>query len=229
MTELAASNYKTITFDCYGTLIDWENGILGYLQPLLESYDVHVVDDWVLDYFAQCEPQVQAEGGSYRSVLGKVLARFGTRLAFTPNAESMQDFANSIEYWQPYPDTVPALRSLASQFSLAVISNIDNDLFVHSAKQLGVDFASVTTAQDAGVYKPDRKIFQAALKSVEGPVLHVAQSTYHDIAPASQLGLDTVWIERPGASSARAAKAAQAEPTWSFPTLADFAEALLTR
>lgn len=228
MTELAAANYRTLTFDCYGTLIDWENGILGYLQSLLESYDVHVVDNWVLEFFAECEPQAQAQGGSYRDVLGNVLARFGTRLAFTPNAESMEDFANSIEYWQPYPDTTAALRSLAEKFSLAVISNIDNDLFAYSARYLGVDFSSVTTAQDAGVYKPDPGIFAAALKTVQGPVLHVAQSKFHDIVPASQLGLDTVWIERPDSASAKAAQTVDAQPTWTFPTLADFASALLS-
>lgn len=228
MTELSAKNYQTLTFDCYGTLIDWENGILGYLQPLLESYDVHVMDDWVLEFFADCEPDIQAPGISYREVLGQVLERFGTRLAFTPNAESMQDFANSIEYWQPYPDTETTLRSLASQFSLAVISNIDNDLFTYSAKYLGVDFSSVTTAQDAGVYKPDPRIFETALKTVTGPVLHVAQSTFHDILPASKLGLDTVRIEQPGTSVVRAAKSVDANPTWSFPTLADFATALLS-
>ncbi len=109
-----------------------------------------------------------------------------------------------------------------------MISNIDNDLFAYSAKYLGVDFSSVTTAQDVGVYKPDRRIFEAALKTVQGPVLHVAQSTFHDIAPASELGLDTVWIERPGSAAAKAARTADAEPTWSFPTLADFATALLS-
>ena len=110
MTDLNATAYRTITFDCYGTLIDWENGILGYLQPLLESYDVHVVDDWVLDFFAEWEPRLQAQGGSYREVLANLIGKYGNRLAFTPSTEAMHDFARSIEYWQPYPDTIPALR-----------------------------------------------------------------------------------------------------------------------
>ena len=227
MTELTKKNYQTLTFDCHGTLIDWENGILGYLQPLLESYDVHVVDDWVLEFFAQCEPALQTEGDSYRQVLGKVLESFGTRLAFAPTAEVMQDFSNSIEYWQPHTDTVPALRALAAEIPLAVISNIDNDLFAYSARQLGVEFSSVTTAQDVGAYKPDPRIFQAALKTVTGPVLHIAQSKFHDIAPASELGLDTVWIERPGSAFASTARPVDVDPTWTFPTLAEFAAAFL--
>ena len=84
MTELAAANYRTLTFDCYGTLIDWENGILGYLQPLLASYDVHVIDEWVLEFFAENEPALQAEGGSYRSVLKRLLQRLGTRCGARP-------------------------------------------------------------------------------------------------------------------------------------------------
>jgi len=227
MTELVPDKYKTLTFDCYGTLIDWENGILGYLQPLLESYGVHVIDDWVLGFFAECEPQIQAEGGSYRSVLGNVLQRFGTRLAFTPNEDTRNGFANSIEYWQPYPDTVPALRALARHFDLAVVSNIDNDLFSYSAQYLGVDFAHVITAQEVGAYKPDKAMFEAALKKVDGPVLHVAQSRYHDIVPATELGLDTVWINRESSGDGNgAAKAVDAEPTWTFSSLGEFVAAM---
>ena len=224
MTDLNATAYRTITFDCYGTLIDWENGILGYLQPLLESYDVHVVDDWVLDFFAEWEPRLQAQGGNYREVLANLIGKYGNRLAFTPSAEAMHDFARSIEYWQPYPDTIPALRALRERFSLGVISNIDNDLFAFSAQHLGVDFAAVTTAQEVGAYKPDAAMFEAALAQLEAPVLHVAQSRFHDIGPATTLGLDTVLIDRGGPS---AVAANEAEPTWTFDSLAGLSEALL--
>jgi 2-haloacid dehalogenase len=228
MTDLVADNYKTLTFDCYGTLIDWENGILGYLQPLLESYGVHVIDEWVLDFFAECEPEIQAEGGTYRTVLGRVLQRFGTRLAFAPNEETRNGFANSIEYWHPFPDTVPALRTLASKFELGIVSNIDNDLFAFSNEYLGVDFAHVITAQEVGAYKPDKAMFKAALKQVQGPVLHVAQSRYHDIAPATEQGFDTVWINREcdGGGNCAAKPADDVEPTWTFNTLAELAQAM---
>jgi len=227
MTELVADNYKTLTFDCYGTLIDWENGILDYLQPLLAGYGVHVIDQWVLEFFAECEPEIQAQGGTYRSVLGRVLDRFGKRLAFAPADDTRNAFANSIEYWQPFPDTVAALRALASRFELAVVSNIDNDLFAHSARYLGVDFAHVVTAQEVGAYKPDKAMFETVLRKVQGPVLHIAQSRFHDIAPANALGLDTVWINRASAAGGSgAARAAAAEPKWTFGTLTELAQAL---
>ncbi|MCZ6855306.1 MAG: HAD-IA family hydrolase, partial [Gammaproteobacteria bacterium] len=203
MTELQAANYKTLTFDCYGTLIDWETGILGYLQTLLKSYDVHVIDSWVLEFFAETEPEVQARGGTYRSVLTQVLERFADRLAFTPNEGILTGFANSIEHWHPYADTIPALGRLAEVFQLAIVSNVDDDLFAYSAKHLEVLFDQVITAQQVGAYKPNPAMFLEALKRVEAPVLHVAQSCFHDIIPATELGLDTVWIERPGSSAAR--------------------------
>ncbi|MCZ6641511.1 MAG: HAD-IA family hydrolase [Gammaproteobacteria bacterium] len=223
MTELQAANYKTLTFDCYGTLIDWEKGILGYLQPLLKSYDVNVIDSWVLEFFAETEPEVQADGGSYRSILTQVFERFADRLGFTPNEDTLAGFANSMEHWHPYADTIPALKRLGAHFQLAIISNVDDDLFAYSAKHLEVPFDHVITAQQVGTYKPDQAMFLEALKRVEAPVLHVAQSCFHDIIPATELGLHTVWIERPGASAARGI---EAQPTWTFATLGDFADAI---
>ena len=123
MTEIDPGNYKTLSFDVYGTLIDWENGILGYLQPLLESYDVHVIDTWVLEQFAEMEPQIQGDGGSYRQVLARILERFANRLAFIPGEDALAGFPNSIEYWQPFADTVPALQALGEKFELVVLSN----------------------------------------------------------------------------------------------------------
>ena len=220
---LQAGNYKTLSFDCYGTLIDWENGILGFMQPLLDSYDVHVIDDWVLEFFAEHEPREQARGGSYRAVLGRVLEQFGNRLAFTPGNAEMQAFAESIEYWQPFPDTVPALRRLKQKYQLAVLSNIDDDLFKLTRKNLGLDFEQVITAQQVGAYKPDRAMFDAALRVVEAPVLHVAQSRYHDIQPAMALGLEAVWINRDGPGAVRDADVV---PTCTFRNLTELADAL---
>lgn len=224
MTKLDANTYGAITFDCYGTLIDWENGVLGYLQPLLESYDVHVEDDWVLAFFAEWEPCLQAGGDNYRAVLAKLVECYGTRLAFTPSAEAMHDFARSIEYWQPFPDAIPALRAMGQKFALGVVSDVDNDLFGFSAQQLGIDFAAVITAQDVGAYKPDPALFEAAIAQLDAPVLHVGQSKFHDITPAKTLGLDTVLIDR-GNSSLVATN--QTEPTWTFDSLQAFSQALL--
>lgn len=223
MAKIDANQYATLTFDCYGTLIDWESGITGYLQPLLARYDVHVIDEFLLEAFAELEPQLQAEGGAYRDVLARLLQRLGERLAFKPKPEELAGFADGIENWPAFADTVEALQALAGRFELAVVSNIDDDLFAHSAKRLQVPFAQVVTAQQAQAYKPDPRVFELALSRVRPPVLHVAQSRYHDIVPAAQAGLDTVWINRP---SKGAAKPVEAAPTWTFTSLAEFAAAV---
>ena len=223
MTKIAATDYATLTFDCYGTLIDWEAGILGYLQPLMASYDVHVLDEFVLEAFAELEPDIQAAGGTYRDVLAQVLARLGERLAFKPKADELAGFADSIADWPAFADTVAALRVLAGQFDLAILSNIDDELFALSAKRLQAPFAQVITAQQVGAYKPHPIVFERALSQVRRPVLHVAQSRFHDILPATAAGLDTVWINRP---SKGAAKLVEASPTWTFASLAEFVAAL---
>lgn len=223
MTEISAQDYATLTFDCYGTLIDWELGITSYLQPLLAGYDVHVIDEFLLEAFAELEPQLQAEGGPYREVLARLLQCLGERLAFQPKPEELAGFAESIARWPAFEDSFAALEVLAGHFELAVVSNIDDDLFEHSAKRLQVHFAHVVTAQQAQVYKPDPKVFDLALSRVKGPVLHVAQSRFHDIIPAAAAGLDTVWINRP---SKGAAKPVEASPTWTFTSMAEFAAAV---
>lgn len=226
MSEIDPARYRTLSFDCYGTLIDWENGILSYLQPFLQSKDVHVTDEFVLEFFAQQEPEIQAQGGAYRAVLAELLERLGERLAFKPEAEALEGFAASIERWPPFPDAVPALQALAERFDLAVLSNVDDDLFAFSAEQLGATFQQAITAEQVGVYKPHPKMFEALRVRVAAPILHVAQSRFHDIAPAQAAGLDTVWIDRP---SLGAAKPAEVDPTWRFDSLAGLAAALLPR
>ena len=214
-----------MTFDCYGTLVDWGSGIVDYLQPLLRSQDLRVSDRRLLNLFAELEPQVQSGGGGYAEVLREVLRHISTRLGFAPSEDDLEGFAQSVGDWKPFPDTVDALSRLAERFDLAIISNVDNDLFARTNRLLGVSFAHIITAQDVGLYKPDRAMFDAALATLGegGGVLHVAQSLFHDIAPASTLGLDTVWIRR----GQNAAKVVEARPTWSYATLGNFAAAIL--
>lgn len=219
---LDRKNYTTLSFDCYGTLIDWENGILGYLQPLFESFDVHVIDDWVLEYYSQVEPEMQQEGGSYRSVLARVLEKFGARLAFQPGEDALAGFSSSIEYWPPFPDTVAAMASLKEHFELIALSNIDDELFAYSAKAMDEPFTHIITAERVGAYKPDSRMFETLLEVATGPILHVAESRYHDIVPATAIGLDTVWINRPTIGATREV---EAEPTWTFDSMAAFAAA----
>jgi 2-haloalkanoic acid dehalogenase type II len=135
----------------------------------------------------------------------------------------VQGLADSIEFWPAFTDSRDALSGLQKHFKLAVVSNIDDDLLAHSQAVLGTEFDYVVTAQKVGCYKPDSRMFEAALEQVEGPVLHIAQSRYHDVVPAAKLGLDTVWIDRP---SRGAAKPCDADPTWTFTSMAEFAAAI---
>ena len=220
-----ADDYRVLTFDCYGTLVDWGSGITGYLLPLLESHRVKISGDVLLKLFAELEPQVQSEGGPYVQVLREVLRRMGARLGFTPSENDLQGFAQSVGDWKPFPDTVDALSRLAERFDLAIISNVDNDLFARTNRLLEVSFSHIITAQDVGLYKPDRAMFDAAFSTLgdQSQVLHVAQSLFHDIAPASALGIKTVWIRR----DHNAARVVDARPTWSYATLGDFTDAIL--
>ena len=224
MPQPDPSAYDTLTFDCYGTLIDWGAGLTEFLQPLLLRHDAHVIDDFLLEFFAAAEPQAQVDGRAYRHVLREVLRRLGARLGFTPTDEALEAFAASPGDWQPFPDAPAALARLAERYVLVVVSNIDNALFAKSAALLGVDFSHVVTAEDVGAYKPDERMFAAARAKVgeDARILHVAQSLYHDIAPATALGWETAWIKR----ERNAAKPVDATPTFAFDSLAELADAL---
>ena len=226
-----AEDYDVLTFDCYGTLIDWGAGLVGFLQPALLAHDAHVIEEFLLEFFAETEPVAQVDGRKYGDVLREVLRRLGARLGFTPGAELLDAFAASPGQWPAFADAPDALRRLGERFDLAVISNIDNALFAESAERLGIAFAPDTparrliTAEDVGAYKPDARMFTAARAALGGEtrILHVAQSLYHDIAPASALGWDTAWIRR----GRNAARLVEAQPTCAFDTLAALADALL--
>lgn len=192
--------FTHLTFDCYGTLIDWERGILAALRPVLEQHGLAVSDDRILELYGELE--AAAEAGPYqpyRAVLATVMAGFGKRLGFTPTTVEQEALASSVGQWPPFADTVEALQALARRFQLVILSNIDDDLFALSARRLQTDFAAVITAQQVGSYKPNQANFRFALQRLGVPatqVLHVAQSLFHDIVPAKELGLTTVWVNR---------------------------------
>ena len=224
MAQPDPNAYDTLTFDCYGTLIDWGAGLTEFLQPLLLRHDAHVIDDFLLEFFAANEPQAQLDGRAYRHVLREVLRRLGARLGFTPTDDALEAFAASPGEWPAFADAPAALERLAERYALVVVSNIDNALFAKSAERLGVAFSHVITAEDVGAYKPDERMFAAARAKVgeNARILHVAQSLYHDIAPATALGWETAWIKR----ERNAAKPADATPTFTFDSLAELADAL---
>ncbi len=194
------ARFSVLTFDCYGTLIDWESGILAALRAVLAPRGISRTDDDLLGLFAEIEAPLQTGPfRPYREVLDLAMTALCRRLDFEPRAEEATALSRSLPTWRPFPDTVLALRRLASRFDLGIISNVDDDLFAGSAAQLGVDFRWIVTAQQVGSYKPAPANFHWALERIGRPreqILHCAQSLFHDVATAQALGLATVWVNR---------------------------------
>jgi 2-haloacid dehalogenase len=224
------TRFEILTFDCYGTLINWEEGILGCLHRILAAHGKDTDDATILRLYGDFEARSeQGEYRRYREVLQSVVRQFGEQLGFEPTDQEACSLAESLREWQPWPDTVTALRELQSRFRLAIISNVDDDLFAATLPQLGVQFDQIVTAQQAGAYKPSLKIFELALSRVGVPanrILHVGQSLYHDVLPAQSLGLATVWVSRPSArTGVGAVKAAEGRPDLQVSSLAELAAA----
>jgi 2-haloacid dehalogenase len=224
--------FKVLTFDCYGTLIDWESGILTALRPVLAQHGSALTDDQALELFGELE--AAAEAGPYlpyREVLTVVMDGFGARLDFTPTTEERGALADSVGDWPAFPDTVEALKALASRYQLVILSNIDDDLFALSARRLQVTFTEVVTAQQVGSYKPNPRNFEVLLERLDRPkqeILHVAQSLFHDIAPANVAGLTTVWVNRRHDRAGFGATPPQeAQPALEVPDLRTLAELAL--
>jgi len=226
------SRFEILTFDCYGTLIDWEAGLLAVIHRILSAHDKDIDDATILKLYGDFEQRLEESSERrpfrpYREVLESVVRQFGVELGFTPTPHEIRSLPDSLPKWKPWPDTVAALRQLKARFRLAILSNVDDDLFAGTLPQLGVDFDEVITAQQAHAYKPALKIFELALSRVKAPahrVLHVGQSIYHDVVPAQALGLATVWVNRPSARpGVGAVKAAQANPDLTVSSLSDLA------
>ena len=223
MTTLNLRQFKVLTFDCYGTLVDWEAGILAGLRPLLARQGVTLTDEAVLEHYGRYE--AQAEAGpfrKYKDILREVAEQFGVAFGFDAQLER-DVLINTFDGWKPFPDTVAALRSLHQHYKLMPLTNVDDDLFAVSAAHLQVSFDKVMTAEQIGSYKPSLRNFEFMLSHVGVPkeqVLHVAQSLYHDIAPARSLGIATVWVNRrQGKAGAGATPLADAQPDLEVPDL----------
>ena len=224
------SRFEILTFDCYGTLINWEAGILAALHRVLSAQGKKIDDATLLKLYGDFE--LLSEQGPfhpYRQVLESVVRRLGAQLGFSPTAGEAASLADSLPDWKPWPDTVAALRQLSTRYRLAILSNVDDDLFAATRPKLEVEFADVITAQQAQAYKPSLKLFELALGRINAPahrVLHVGQSLYHDVIPAQALGLATVWVNRPSARpGVGAVKAAEAKPDLVVSSLEELAAA----
>jgi 2-haloacid dehalogenase len=226
------SKVSVLTFDCYGTLIDWETGIVAALAPVLAARGVALAGDELLEAFAREEGE--AEAGPYlpyREVLARSMRGVCAAYEVEPLPSEVEAFAGSIANWPAFPDSRAALARLAMRFKLAVITNCDDDLFAASSAKLGDPFTWVVTAQRAGSYKPALHNFELAFEIMGVPrtqIVHVAQSLFHDHVPAAALGLRSVWIDRRhGRAGSGATPRTSASPDLTAPDMATFADLAL--
>ena len=190
-----------LSFDCYGTLVDWETGISNAVSKTLESHGIRKSRAEILALFADLEPKVQGSPAylTYRRVLRDVMALIGVELGFRCTEAEVGCLADTLPDWPIFPEVVGALNELKTRYKLAVISNVDDDLYAGTAEALGVDFDVVVTAEQVRTYKPDLRNFRVASKRMavdKERWLHVAESLYHDIEPANQFGIKCVWVNR---------------------------------
>ena len=231
--------FTVLSFDCYGTLIDWESGILAQLQSWAGRHGLALGHKELLAAFAQVETQVEQEttpAPLYPQVLAECLRRIGEGLGADVSTEEATTFGDSVGEWPAFPDSAKALARLKERFRLVIVSNVDRDSFAASNRRLGVEFDRVITAEDVGAYKPQLLHFQALLAVLRewevepSQLLHVAQSLYHDHEPAARLGLASVWIDRRHEQEgfgATPVPRGSVAPWWRFPDLASFADQAL--
>ena len=233
------SDYRALTFDCYGTLIDWESGIWDALQPLIHKNNRDgITRSIALEAYAGIESSQQAQtpGMLYPQILQNVHMSFATQFNLDTTDELNREFGNSVPHWPAFPDAADALRTLHRHFKLIILSNIDNESFAASNKKLGVTFDAIYTAEDMGAYKPAPGNFTTMLERLEtdhnilpGDILHTAQSLFHDHVPAKNIGLTCAWIDRQGLNTsenwgATARVEKRPDVDFTFPTLQALAD-----
>jgi 2-haloacid dehalogenase len=232
------SRFKALSFDCYGTLIDWESGIVAAMQPWVTRTGLELEREDLLKVFGALETVVEAETPSllYPNVLAETLRRIGDDLRAPATAEEAVAFGNSVGDWPAFPDSAEALQRLKSRFKLVILSNVDRASFARSNLKLGVEFDLVITAEDVGAYKPDQRNFDRLFTDISSigverdQLLHVAESLYHDHGPAQQNGLPSVWIYRrhgKDGSGATHPPVDVRKPEWVYPSMASFADAAI--
>jgi 2-haloacid dehalogenase len=198
------SDFSVLTFDCYGTLIDWESGIWQALQPLVARCGTAPVRDCALARFGAAESAQErgTPGLVYSTLLTRVHRRLAGEWGVAADDSEAAAFGASVGDWPAFPDSAEALAYLQRHYELVILSNVDRAGFARSNRKLGGDFFAVYTAEDVGSYKPDRRNFRFMLDRLAekdirpGDILHVAQSLYHDHVPANRAGLASAWIDR---------------------------------
>jgi len=230
------TDFEALSFDCYGTLIDWEAGLLAVLGPWARSRGLELSDEQLLTAYAQVETALEAAypAEAYPGILARGMRMLGGNLGAGVTEDDAAALARSVPDWPAFPDSPGALAALAGRFKLIILSNVDRASFAGSNARLGVEFASIITAQDVGSYKPAPRNFAALAAEAArlgirpGGLLHVAQSLFHDHVPAKRAGLPTVWINRRRGRvgwGATPEPAVPVAPDWEFPSMAAFAAA----
>ena len=231
------TDFEALSFDCYGTLIDWEAGLSAVLVPWARAHGLSVTEEQLLAGYSGTEAEVEAQhpADRYPDVLARSLRVLGAELGAEVSDEEEARLAGSVPDWPAFADSHDALLALGERFKLIILSNVDRASFAGSNARLGVEFTSIITAQDVGSYKPSQRNFDALASEAArlgigpGKLLHVAQSLFHDHVPAQRAGLPTVWInrrhDRPG-WGATPEPSAWATPDWEFPSMAAFAAAV---
>ena len=230
------SDFRALTFDCYGTLIDWESGILAGLRPLAARAGGALSDDAILEAFARHEAAQEAETPDmvYSRLLSVVHSRIAKEWGVASTPEEDARFGASVPDWPAFPDSAEALGYLKQHFKLGILSNVDRESFKGSNKRLGVEFDWIVTAEDVGSYKPSPRNFERMIATLardgvdKGQILHTAESLFHDHVPANRIGLASAWVFRRHDKEGFGATSRPAEMPridFRFNSLADMAEA----
>ena len=229
------TDFAALTFDCYGTLIDWESGILAALAPWRRRAGLTLHDEALLTLFSEIESRLEAEHPTllYSDLLTELLKEMGRRSGAAASEAEAASFGQSVKDWPAFPDSAESLAYLKRHYRLAILSNVDRASFAHSRRKLGQEFDLVVTAEDVGSYKPALKHFEVGLARLAGmgiakhKVLHTAQSLFHDHVPAKKMGLASFWIDRRASKTGTGATKPppeQVTPDWTAPSLAAMVE-----
>ena len=230
------TRFKVLTFDCYGTLIDWESGMIGGLQPLLGRTGCMLSRDQILQAHAYHESAAQRQTPEkrYAELLAVVYKRLAEEWEAPVAWEECLAYGRSVRNWPAFEDSASALQYLKKHYRLVILSNVDNESFAHSKKKLQVEFDAVYTAEDIGSYKPSPRNFEYMLDQLaragfeRNQVLHTAESMFHDHAPAKSFNLSTCWIHRRhGKAGFGATMRPEKLPEYDliFPSMADMVKA----
>jgi len=232
------SDFDALSFDCYGTLFDWESGIAAVLSPWASAVGLDLDREQLLTAYAGHEARTEWDRPTtlYPEVLAQSFRDTGAELGHEVSDEWAERLGRSVPDWPAFPDSADALARLSERYALIILSNVDRTSFAGSNARLGVEFDAIITAEDVGAYKPRLNHFErldevlAARGVPRDRLLHVAQSLFHDHGPAKQVGLSSAWINR---RQADAGWGATPEPDaeysyqWEFPSMAAFADAAL--